>query len=142
MAVARIAKGVQKKIYLGNLDAKRDWGYAKDYVKCMWLMLQHKIPEDFVIATGIQHTVREFVERAFEVVNIPISWVGIGLNEKGINKLTNEIIVEVDQKYYRPTEVESLLGDPSKAKRELGWNPNETSFEEFVKLMVRNDLKV
>ena len=142
LAVARIAKGVQKKIYLGNLDAKRDWGYAKDYVKCMWLMLQHKIPEDFVIATGIQHTVREFVERAFEVVNIPISWVGIGLNEKGINKLTNEIIVEVDQKYYRPTEVESLLGDPSKAKRELGWNPNETSFEELVKLMVRNDLKV
>jgi len=142
LAVARIAKGTQKKLYLGNLNAKRDWGYAKDYVKCMWLMLQHHTPEDFVIATGEQHTVKEFLEKAFQVVNIDIYWQGSGVDEKGMNKNTDEVLVEIDPKYYRPTEVETLLGDPTKAKKELGWNPNETSFEQLVHLMVKNDISV
>jgi GDPmannose 4,6-dehydratase len=141
LAAARIAKGVQSKLYLGNLDAKRDWGYAKDYVKCMWLMLQHNKPEDFVIATGEQHTVREFVEKAFEVLEIRITWKGKGANEKGINSKTGKVIVEIDPKYYRPTEVETLLGDPTKAKTVLGWDPKETSFEKLVKLMVESDKK-
>lgn len=141
LAAARIAKGVQSKLYLGNLDAKRDWGYAKDYVKCMWLMLQHNKPEDFVIATGEQHTVREFVEKAFEVLEIRITWKGKGANEKGIDSKTGKVIVEIDPKYYRPTEVETLLGDPTKAKTVLGWDPKETSFEKLVKLMVESDKK-
>jgi len=141
LAAARIAKGVQSKLYLGNLDAKRDWGYAKDYVKCMWLMLQHDKPEDFVIATGEQHTVREFVEKAFEVLDIRITWEGTGANEKGINSKTGKVIVEIDPKYYRPTEVETLLGDPTKARTVLGWDPKETSFNELVRLMVESDTK-
>jgi len=141
LAAARIAKGVQSKLYLGNLDAKRDWGYAKDYVKCMWLMLQHDKPEDFVIATGEQHTVREFVEKAFEVLDIIIIWEGTGANEKGIDSKTGKVIVEIDPKYYRPTEVETLLGDPTKARTVLGWDPKETSFDRLVKLMVESDKK-
>jgi GDPmannose 4,6-dehydratase len=141
LAAARIAKGVQSKLYLGNLDAKRDWGYAKDYVKCMWLILQHDKPEDFVIATGEQHTVREFVEKAFRVLDIKITWVGTGANEKGIDSKTGKVIIEIDPKYYRPTEVETLLGDPTKAKTVLGWDPKETSFDQLVKLMVESDKK-
>ena len=142
LAVARISKGVQNKLYLGNLNAKRDWGYAKDYAKSMWLMLQQDEPEDFVIATGEQHSVREFVELAFKVVSINIKWVGEGINEKGVNDLNGEVIVEVDEKYYRPSEVESLQGNPSKAKKILGWNPKETKFSELVELMVKSDLKI
>jgi len=141
LAAARIAKGVQSKLYLGNLDAKRDWGYAKDYVKCMWLMLQHDKPEDFVIATGEQHTVREFVEKAFDVLGIRIKWEGKGAQEKGIDSKTGKVIVEIDPKYYRPTEVETLLGDPTKARTVLSWNPKETSFDQLVKLMVESDKK-
>ena len=141
LAAARIAKGVQSKLYLGNLDAKRDWGYAKDYVKCMWLMLQHDKPEDFVIATGEQHTVREFVENAFRVLDIKITWEGTGANEKGIDSKTGKVMIEIDPKYYRPTEVETLLGDPTKAKTVLGWDPKETSFDRLVKLMVESDKK-
>jgi len=141
LAATRIAKGVQSKLYLGNLDAKRDWGYAKDYVKCMWLMLQHDKPEDFVIATGEQHTVREFVEKAFEVLDIRITWEGTGANEKGIDSKTGKVIIEIDPKYYRPTEVETLLGDPTKARTVLGWDPKETSFDQLVKLMVESDKK-
>ena len=140
LAVARIAKGTQMKLYLGNLNAKRDWGYAKDYVKCMWLMLQHHTPEDYVIATGKQHTVRTFVEKAFQVAGIEIIWRGSGVSELGINKLTNEVLVEIDPKYYRPAEVETLLGDPSKAKKQLGWDANETPFDELVRLMVESDI--
>ena len=141
LAAARIAKGVQSKLYLGNLDAKRDWGYAKDYVKCMWLMLQHDRPEDFIIATGEQHTVREFVEKAFEVLSIKIKWQGKGAQEKGIDSKTGKVIIEIDPKYYRPTEVETLLGDPTKARTVLGWDPKETSFDQLVKLMVESDKK-
>ena len=141
LAVARIKKGTQKKLYLGNLDSKRDWGYAKDYVKCMWLMLQDENPEDYVIATGEQHSVRDFVEKAFKIVKINISWKGEGVEEVGFDKDTNQVLVEIDPKYYRPTEVDTLLGDPSKAKVKLGWNPNETSFEELVEIMVKHDLK-
>tara|TARA_B100000902_G_scaffold326010_1_gene320925 strand:+ start:539 stop:1606 length:1068 start_codon:yes stop_codon:yes gene_type:complete len=142
LAVARISKGVQNKLYLGNLNAKRDWGYAKDYVKSMWLMLQQDEPEDFVIATGEQHSVREFVELAFKVVSINIKWIGEGNNEKGVNALNGEVIVEVDDKYYRPSEVESLQGNPSKAKKILGWNPKETKFSELVELMVKSDQRI
>ena len=139
LAAVRIVKGIQNKLYLGNLDAKRDWGYAKDYVKCMWLMLQHDRPEDFVIATGEQHTVREFVEKAFEVLGIRITWEGTGANEKGIDSKTGKVIIEIDPKYYRLTEVETLLGDPTKAKTVLGWDPKETSFDQLVRLMVESD---
>lgn len=142
LAVARISKGIQNKLYLGNLNAKRDWGYAKDYAKSMWLMLQQDEPEDFVIATGEQHSVREFVELAFKVVSIDIKWIGEGNNEKGINALSGEVIVEVDEKYYRPSEVESLQGNPSKAKKILGWNPKETKFSELVELMVKSDQRI
>ena len=142
LAAARIANGIQTKLYLGNLDTKRDWGYAKDYVKCMWLMLQHECPEDFVIATGEQHTVREFAEKAFEMVSIKIKWTGKGIQEKGIDIKTGKIIIEIDPKYYRPTEVENLLGDPTKAVKVLGWNPKETSFDKLVKLMVQSDQKL
>lgn len=141
LAAARIAQGKQKELKLGNLDSLRDWGYAKDYVECMWLMLQHDKPEDFVIATGEMHTVREFVELAFRHAGIEIEWSGTGVDEKGYNKLTKELLVSVDPKFFRPAEVEQLLGTPEKAKNILGWNPSKTSFEELVKIMVRHDLK-
>ena len=140
LAAARIAAGEQDKLYLGNLSALRDWGYARDYVECMWLMLQHETPEDFVIATGEQHSVREFTERAFQEVGITLSWEGEGADEKGIDTATGRVLVEVDAKYFRPAEVETLLGDPTKAKTLLGWNPRKTSFEELVRLMVRHDV--
>ena len=140
LAAARIATGEQDKLYLGNLDALRDWGYARDYVECMWLMLQHDTPEDFVIATGEQHSVREFTERAFNEVGINLRWEGEGINERGIDTATGHILVEVDPKYFRPAEVETLLGDPTKAKELLGWNPSKTSFEELVRIMVRHDV--
>src|SRR5690554_4036711 len=141
IAAARIAQNMQDKLYLGNLDAMRDWGYAKDYVECMWLMLQHSTPEDFVIATGEMHSVREFCTLAFEEVGISLRWEGKGIEEKGIDKNTGKVLVEVDPKYFRPAEVEQLLGDPTKARELLGWNPRATSFEELVRLMVRHDLK-
>lgn len=140
LAAARIAAGEQDKLYLGNLSALRDWGYARDYVECMWLMLQHETPEDFVIATGEQHSVREFTERAFQEVGITLRWEGKGVDEKGIDTATGRVLVEVDAKYFRPAEVETLLGDPTKAKTLLGWNPRKTSFEELVRLMVRHDV--
>ena len=140
LAAARIKHGLQEKLYLGNLNSLRDWGYAKDYVECMWLMLQQDVPEDYVIATGEQHSVREFCELAFKEVGITIVWEGTNENEKGICKETGKILIEVDPNYYRPAEVETLLGDPSKAKNQLGWNPTRTSFEELVKIMVQHDL--
>lgn len=139
LAAARIAAGEQDKLYLGNLSALRDWGYARDYVECMWLMLQHDTPEDFVIATGEQHSVREFTERAFHEIGIDLRWEGEGVEERGIDTATGRILVEVDPKYFRPAEVETLLGDPTKAKELLGWNPSKTSFEELVRIMVRHD---
>ncbi len=141
MAAARINAGLQDKLYLGNLDAKRDWGYAKDYVECMWLMLQHEQPEDFVIATGEMHTVREFCSLAFEELNIVLEWEGTGVNERGIDAKTGKVLVEVDPKYFRPADVEQLLGNPSKAKTVLGWNPRKTSFTELVKIMARYDME-
>ena len=141
LAAARIAAGQQDKLYLGNLDALRDWGYARDYVECMWLMLQHDQPEDFVIATGKQHSVREFTERAFAHVGIELRWQGEGVGEQGIDQATGRVLVEVDPKYLRPAEVETLLGDPTKAKTLLGWNPQKTSFEELVHLMVEHDVQ-
>ena len=141
LAAARIAQGKQNKLYLGNLDSLRDWGYAKDYVECMWLILQHDKPEDYVIATGVQHSVREFATLAFHHAGIEIEWKGEGVHEKGINKLTGEVVVEVSPDFYRPTDVVNLLGDPTKAKTELGWNPTKTSFEELVELMTRHDMK-
>lgn len=141
LAAARIAVGLQDKLYLGNLDALRDWGYARDYVECMWLMLQHEQPEDFVIATGEQHSVREFTERAFAHVGIELRWQGEGVGEQGIDQATGRVLVEVDPKYFRPAEVETLLGDPTKAKTLLGWNPQKTSFEELVRLMVEHDVQ-
>ena len=140
LAAARIAAGEQDKLYLGNLSALRDWGYARDYVECMWLMLQHDTPEDFVIATGEQHSVREFTERAFHEVGIDLRWEGEGVEERGIDIATGRILVEVDPKYFRPAEVETLLGNPTKAKELLGWNPSKTSFEELVRIMVRHDV--
>ena len=141
LAAARIALGKQRKLYLGNMNSKRDWGYAKDYVECMWLMLQQDTPDDFVIATGEMHTVREFCTIAFKHCGINIEWVGEGIAEKGINVSNGETIIEVDPKYFRPTEVEQLLGDPTKAKSILGWNPTNTSFEDLVKIMVKYDLQ-
>ena len=141
LAAARIAAGQQDKLYLGNLDALRDWGYARDYVECMWLMLQHDQPEDFVLATGEQHSVREFTERAFAHVGIELRWQGEGVQEQGIDKATGRVLVEVDPKYFRPAEVETLLGDPTKAKTLLGWNPQKTSFEELVRIMVEHDVQ-
>ena len=141
LAAARIAGGQQDKLYLGNLDALRDWGYARDYVECMWLMLQHDQPEDFVIATGEQHSVREFTERAFAHVGIELRWQGEGVQEQGVDQATGRVLVEVDPKYFRPAEVETLLGDPTKAKTLLGWNPQKTSFEELVRLMVEHDVQ-
>lgn len=141
LAAARIALGNQKKLKLGNLDSRRDWGYAKDYVECMWLILQHEKPEDFIIATGQMHSVREFAELAFKYVGIEIEWIGKGIDEKGINKANGEVIIEVDPKFFRPAEVEQLLGDPTKSKSLLGWNPTETSFEELVQIMISADMK-
>ena len=156
LAAARIAQGFQDKLYLGNLNSLRDWGYAKDYVECMWLILQQEKPEDFVIATGQYHTVREFCTLAFKEVGIELRWEGDGVNERGIcvadhrletcnlkpeTDLTGQVLVEVDPKYFRPAEVDQLLGDPSKAKKVLGWNPQKTSLEELVKIMVEHDMK-
>ena len=141
LAVARIKHGLQEKLYLGNLNSLRDWGYAKDYVECMWLMLQQEVPEDYVIATGEQHSVREFCELAFKEVGISLVWEGTNENEKGICKETGKVLIEVDPNYYRPSEVETLLGNPSKAKNQLGWNPTRTSFAELVKIMVQHDLE-
>ena len=141
LAAARIAQGFQDKLYLGNLDARRDWGYAKDYVECMWLMMQHDVPEDFVIATGEMHTVREFATLAFREVGIELVWQGVGVEEKGIDSATGKVLVEVDPKYFRPCEVEQLLGNPTKAKQLLGWNPTKTSFQELVKIMAANDMR-
>ncbi|MCZ8493351.1 GDP-mannose 4,6-dehydratase [Priestia megaterium] len=141
LAASRIAQGKQQKLTLGNLDSLRDWGYAKDYVECMWLILQHDKPEDFVIATGEMHSVREFVQLAFKHTGIEIEWSGEGLEEKGTNKATGEVIVEIDPKFFRPAEVDQLLGDPTKAKTLLNWNPTKTSFEELVRIMVKADMK-
>lgn len=141
IAASRIAQGYQDKLYLGNLSAMRDWGYAKDYVECMWLMLQHDKPEDFVIATGEAHSVRDFCSLAFAEAGINIRWEGEGLDEKGICEKTGKTMVEVDPKYFRPAEVESLLGDPTKAKTLLGWNPRSTSFEELVRIMMKSDME-
>ena len=166
LAAARIARGLQDKLYLGNLNSLRDWGYAKDYVECMWLMLQQDEPDDYVIATGEYHTVREFCTRAFEVAGIELEWQGEGVDEKGIIKSINsqllalrsaqsdafvrknsqlsigQVLVEVDPKYFRPAEVDQLLGDPTKARTKLGWNPRKTSFEELVRIMVEHDFIV
>ena len=141
LAAARIAQGLQDKLYMGNLDSLRDWGYAKDYVECMWMILQHPEPEDFVIATGEMHSVREFCTLAFAEVGIEISWEGTGVDEKGIDKATGRVLVEVDPKYFRPAEVEQLLGDPTKARTLLGWNPRKTSFRELIRIMVEHDMR-
>ena len=141
LAAARIAQGHQDKLYLGNLSALRDWGYAPDYVECMWLILQQPQPDDFVIATGEYHTVREFATLAFHEVGIELEWRGEGVDEKGYDKATGRSLVEVDPRFFRPAEVEQLLGDPTKAKEKLGWNPRKTSFEKLIKLMVEHDIK-
>lgn len=141
LAVARIKTGKQKKIYLGNLNALRDWGYAPDYIECMWLIMQQQKPDDYVIATGEMHSVREFCTLAFKEVDIELEWKGENINEIGLKKKTGEVLVEVDPKYFRPTEVEQLQGNPKKAKQKLNWNPRKTPFEDLVKLMVRSDLE-
>lgn len=140
LAAARIAQGKQDILYLGNLSSLRDWGYAPDYVECMWMILQHSRPEDFVIATGEQHSVREFATLAFHHAGIELRWEGEGLHEKGIDKATGKTLVAVSEDFYRPTDVVNLLGDPSKARRELGWNPGKTSFDELVRRMVESDM--
>ena len=140
LAAARIKQGKQDKLYLGNLDSLRDWGYAKDYVECMWLILQQEKAEDFVIATGVQHSVREFCYLAFKHVGIELEFQGRGLDEKGIDKATGKVLVEVSPDFYRPTDVVNLWGDPTKAKAKLGWNPSKTSFEELVRLMIESDM--
>ena len=141
LAAARIAAGIQDKLYLGNLSSLRDWGYAKDYVKCMYLMLQNDTPDDFVIATGVQHSVREFCTLAFHYAGIELEFKGEGVDEKGYDKATGKVLVEVSPDFFRPTDVVNLLGDPSKAQKELGWDPTETSFEELVRLMTESDMK-
>lgn len=140
LAAARIAQGKQDKLFLGNLSSLRDWGYAKDYVECMWLMLQNDKPEDFVIATGEQHSVREFCYYAFKHAGIELEFTGEGADEKGIDKATGKVLVEVSPDFYRPTDVVNLWGDPSKARKELGWNPQKTTFEQLVKIMVDADM--
>lgn len=140
LAAARIKQGLQDKLYLGNLDSMRDWGYARDYVECMWLILQNSKPDDFVIATGVQHSVREFCYLAFKYAGIELRFEGEGVNEKGIDVATDRVLVEVSPDFYRPTDVVNLLGDPSKARNVLGWNPSKTSFEELVHLMVEADI--
>ena len=141
-AAGRIACGLQDKLELGNLDSKRDWGYAKDYVECMWLMLQHDVPEDFVIATGVQHTVREFTTLAFAHNGIELEWQGSGLDEKGIDKATGKVLVQVKPAWFRPTDVDNLWGDPTKAKTVLGWNPQKTSYEDLCAIMAEHDLQL
>jgi len=141
LAAARIVQGYQDKLYMGNLNARRDWGYARDYIECMWLMLQHPTPEDFVIATGKMHTVREFCTLAFYEAGIDLMWEGSDLDEKGIDTKTGNVMVEVSPKYFRPAEVEQLQGDPTKAKTLLGWNPHQTPFEQLVKIMVEHDMR-
>ena len=142
LATARIVNGLQDKLYLGNLNALRDWGYARDYVECMWLIMQQEEPDDYVIATGEYHTVREFTTLAFERAGIKLRWEGEGLEEKGIDIATGRVLVEVDPRFFRPAEVEQLLGDPTKAKEKLGWNPRKTSFQELINIMVDADLKL
>ena len=141
MAVARIKYGLQEKVFLGNLDSKRDWGYAKEYVEAMWLMLQQEKPQDYVIATGKAYSVREFIKIAFKQIDCDIKWVGSGISEKGIDSKTGKVLIAVDSRYFRPTEVELLVGDPNKAEKELGWK-SRTSFDDLVKLMVNEDLKI
>ena len=141
LAASRIAQGKQDCLYLGNLDSLRDWGYAKDYVECMWLILQQDKPQDFVIATGVQHTVREFATLAFHYAGIELRWEGEGIDEKDIDAKTGKVLVAVSEDFYRPTDVVNLWGDPTKAKNELGWNPQSTSFEELVKIMVSHDMQ-
>jgi GDPmannose 4,6-dehydratase len=140
LAAARIAQGYQDKLYLGNLNSLRDWGYAKDYVECMWLILQQDEPDDYVIATGVQHTVREFTTLAFASDGIDLEWRGTGLDEKGYDKKTGKMLVCVNPKWYRPTDVVNLWGDPTKAKTKLGWNPQKTSYEELCRIMAEHDL--
>lgn len=141
LAAARIRQGKQEKLYLGNLSSLRDWGYAKDYVECMWLILQNGMPDDYVIATGVQHSVREFCQLAFREAGIELEFVGEGAEEKGIDKATGRVLVEVSPDFYRPTDVVNLWGDPTKAKATLGWNPTRTSFEELVRIMVEHDMR-
>ena len=142
LAAARIAEGLQDHLELGNLDSLRDWGYAKDYVECMWMILQHPEPEDFVIATGVQHTVRDFTEKAFKENGIDLRWEGEGIHEKGYDIKTGKMLVCVNEKWYRPTDVVNLLGDPTKARTVLGWNPTKTSYEELVRIMASHDRKL
>ncbi len=139
LAAGRIAEGIQEYLELGNLDSLRDWGYAKDYVECMWMMLQHDKPEDFVIATGIQHTVRDFAERAFAVNGMQVRWEGTGIDEKGYDRETGKLLIRVNPDWIRPTDVDNLLGDPAKAREVLGWNPQKTSYEELVRIMAEHD---
>ncbi len=141
LAAARIKQGKQDKLFLGNLSSLRDWGYAKDYVECMWLILQQKEPDDYVIATGEQHTVREFCQLAFHYAGIELEFKGEGQNEKGYDRANGKVIIEVSPEYYRPTDVVNLLGNPSKAKTKLGWNPSKTSFDDLVKIMTEHDMK-
>lgn len=141
LAAARIAQGKQDKLYLGNLSSLRDWGYAKDYVECMWLILQNSVPDDFVIATGVQHSVREFCYLAFKEVGIELEFTGEGARERGVDRATGRVLVEVSPDFYRPTDVVNLWGDPTKAKAKLGWNPSKTSFEQLVKIMVKHDME-
>ena len=142
LAAGRIAEGLQDHLELGNMDSLRDWGYAKDYVECMWLMLQHDVPEDFVIATGVQHTVREFTTLAFAHNGIELEWQGTGIDEKGIDKATGKVLVEVNEAWFRPTDVDNLWGDPTKAKTVLGWNPLTTSYEQLCAIMAEHDLQL
>jgi len=141
MAAARVSRGLQQCLYMGNIDAKRDWGYAPDFVQMMWMMLQQKAPDDYVVATGEMHSVREFIEKSFGHAGIEIAWEGEGVKEIGKSKATGDIVVRMDERYYRPAEVEQLLGDPSKAKKQLGWEP-KVKFEELVKIMTDGDLKI
>lgn len=142
IAVARIVNGLQDKLYLGNMNAMRDWGYARDYVECMWLILQQPEPDDFVIATGEYHSVREFTTLAFRHAGIELRWEGEGIDEKGIDTATGKVLVEVDPRFFRPAEVDELLGNPAKAKSKLGWNPRATSFEKLIQIMVDSDLEL
>jgi len=141
MAVARISRGLQECLYMGNIDAQRDWGYAPDYVQMMWMMLQQETPDDYVVATNEMHTVREFIEKSFGHAGIEIEWKGEGVDEVGKNKATGDVVVRMDERYYRPCEVEQLLGDPAKAKKQLGWEP-KVKFEELVKIMIEGDLRL
>jgi GDPmannose 4,6-dehydratase len=139
LAAGRIAEGLQDHLELGNLDSLRDWGYAKDYVECMWLMLQHSVPDDFVIATGEQHTVRDFTEKAFQANGIPLRWEGRGLDEKGYDAGSGRLLVSVNPQWFRPTDVDNLWGDPTKARTVLNWNPQKTSYMELVQRMAKHD---